>query len=260
MTNSSRLRTIARRASLTLLALFILGWLSLYFDSLHERRRAEHLISDLKSFPFPTAGFVEVRDFSNRFGGKPSERFPSLQYPQYPPPAPPTIDSQGKVHAALTEAVCTPRDCSFEVTVEPRILKLFRAPAPDWLWPALAFSGVRAWVLYEHFEVRESKLTRSNLQVGQLRYVRYQDYKRFMALDYHVRTGASPLYGFQRSEYSVGVPHITGPPMDIMMARIVQTPSAPMRRALDIDLRCLTAVFPACDGFRELAPSAWADF
>lgn len=62
---------ILRAALSSLLALCLFAWLVLYFDSVHQRIRAERLISDLKSFPFSSAGFAEARSVSARYGGKP---------------------------------------------------------------------------------------------------------------------------------------------------------------------------------------------
>jgi hypothetical protein len=56
-----RVRVTALFVSAAFLGALAFGWLWLYLDSLLARRRAEHLIADLKAFPFSTAGFAEVR-------------------------------------------------------------------------------------------------------------------------------------------------------------------------------------------------------
>jgi hypothetical protein len=65
--------------STKILALFLMSilsfsWLTLHFASLHECRKAERLIADLRSFPFATARFAEVRDFTLRHEGMPIQQ------------------------------------------------------------------------------------------------------------------------------------------------------------------------------------------
>jgi hypothetical protein len=50
-----------------------------------------------------------------------------------------------------------------------------------------------------------------------------------------------------------------GDPSNVLRARLVQTPGAPMRHGSNIDLPCLTSFLDSCSGFDELLSSAWAD-
>src|SRR5258705_8449837 len=105
MPASRRVLSAALSASLTLVGVLALGWLWLYLDSLQERHRAEHLIADLKSFPFATAGFPEVRELANRYGGTAVQSFPVLQFlpPGLPlPKFPGTSDSQERMPLVRT--------------------------------------------------------------------------------------------------------------------------------------------------------------
>jgi hypothetical protein len=45
-------------------------WVFLHFDSVHQRRRAERLISDMQAFPYQSAHFAEAQEFSVRHGDK----------------------------------------------------------------------------------------------------------------------------------------------------------------------------------------------
>jgi hypothetical protein len=122
-----RVRGVMRFASLTLIGVFAFSWLCLYLDSLHERQRAEHLIADLKSFPFATAGFLEVREFANRYGGTAVQPLPLLQSLPPGPPLPKfpgTIDSQDQVPLVLATPTCTPRDCIFDIWIRPGLFNL----------------------------------------------------------------------------------------------------------------------------------------
>ena len=60
--------------------------------------------------------------------------------------------------------------------------------------------------------------------------------------------------------HAVGVPHITGTVSDELWTWIAQAPNAPINRAFDVRLHCLTTVLHACRGFAEIAPSAWSDY
>jgi hypothetical protein len=53
---SMRTHRVFRLIAPSLIAVLAISWLCLYLDSVYERRRAEHLVADLKSFPFSTAG------------------------------------------------------------------------------------------------------------------------------------------------------------------------------------------------------------
>jgi hypothetical protein len=81
------------RATLRLVTRLVLisivgSWLFLYLDSVYQRRRAESLFADLKSLDFATAGFPEVRDIMNRYGGRGIQRDLLPRFPDYSGPTP----------------------------------------------------------------------------------------------------------------------------------------------------------------------------
>jgi len=252
------IHTAARRVALAVLGVISCCWLSLYLDSVHQRRRAERLIAELKSFPFSTAGFLEVRGLANNYGGTTGQHFPL--FPLQPPGLPMT-DSQGQVQMPLspTGLNCTPQDCTFEIWIRPHpsgVSLSYRAAVL--LLSSLAYSGVRPWVVYARFEIKNGRLAESRTSVVQVRRARIGAYEGVFPLDYEVKS--RPLSPYDAgSGYGVGVPHVTGWPTDILSVRVAQTANAPIRRAFDIDIRCFTAVWRSCRGFGELAPSAWAD-
>src|SRR6266481_5840902 len=219
----SQFRRVVRFTLPTFLGLCAFSWFWLYLDSIHERRRAEHLIADLKSFPFSTAGFLEVRDFVNRHGGVPIRQFPS---PQLPPPGLPQIDEQGHVQLPVVEhcSICTVQDCRFEITMKPRVWRIWMISMND---------RTPSW---------------------------FGSDEGLAPLGYSVLCRAHPKNHEQNGDYLVFRPHITGGFTDALIARVIQTPDAPMKRAFEINLHCFTAVFRACRGLEELAPSAWADY
>jgi hypothetical protein len=91
-----QLLKIARRVTLTFLLLLALSWLTLYIESCWQLKKAERLISDLKSFPFATATFADVRDLTIRNGGSP-RRSPLTSITQ----------------------TCTIQDCYFDIYIRP---------------------------------------------------------------------------------------------------------------------------------------------
>src|SRR5882762_2413134 len=95
MPPSSALRKAARWARLTFLLTLSLSWLFLYINSTLQRRKAEHFISNLKSFPFAVAGFIEVRDLALRNGGGPIQ--PSISY---------------------SAPKCTIQNCDFDISIK----------------------------------------------------------------------------------------------------------------------------------------------
>ena len=232
-------------------------WLLLYLESIYQRRRAERFVDDLKSFPFATAGFVEVRDLMNRHGGTALQQFPVLHFSQY---GLPSLDSQGQAHVLIfqTEPTCTQRDCTFEIRIKNRTC----IPVRDWttnvLYSVSVYSGIRPWSVWARFEVSGGKLERSQIGIGQLRNGKLGSYKGLIPLGYNLTTTTRPQHG--NNSYVVGSPHVTGPPMDLWDAWSVLTLNPPTRRALDVNLHCLTTVFHGCRNLSELAPSAWADY
>jgi hypothetical protein len=253
---SPRVRRIVRSTALTLIGFCAFSWLCLYLDSIYERRRAEHLIAELKSFPFSTAGFTEVRDFVNRYGGVPLQRF---SISEFPVPGMPQIDSEGRMQIPLMHGgpTCTVQDCTFEVLIRPRLFKLMTFRTPMWVLSGFAQIGFRPWGLIQRFEIENGKLRGSQTSLGQERHAKLNSFEGLIPMGYEAESSAnSPI----TDPYRVGMLHITGGPMEILKARLSQTPNTPLRRAFDIDLRCFTAVLRACRGFEELAPSAWADY
>ena len=241
MASTPRIRRIARFVLSGFLLAIALGWLFLYFDSILQRRRAERLISDLKTFPFATAGFNEVRDLMVRYGGHAIQRLP-----QTPP---------------LT---CTVSHCYFELSLEHRLLRLpVRGRAADVLYNTLAYVGVRPWAVSLNFEVKDGRLERSSTTVGQFKMARFGDTDVLDPLEYNVHTERTDV-GFRPREggvgYVIGRPHVTGPLEEDWEAWLVQTPTAPMQRAFDINLACLTTILHGCRDFAELAPFVWADY
>src|SRR6185437_9229191 len=66
-----RLRGSKKICALILTSILTFSWFALYLSSLYQCRKAERLLADLRRFPFATAGFAEVRDFSLQYGGAP---------------------------------------------------------------------------------------------------------------------------------------------------------------------------------------------
>jgi len=250
------------------LAVFASVWLWLYVDSLHERRRAERLIAELNSFPFSTAGFPELRDLASRYDGSPGLQFPIVHFPPpglpqiAPPKAPHSGDWQGQeVKVPLTGPICNIRDCTFEIDIAPRLFKLLSFDTPVWVWSSLAHSGVRPWNLYVRLELRNGRLETSQTLIRQIRHAKFYGDECLLPLEYSVRTTAVPLDFYNVAPtYDVYVPNITGGRGEILRAQIMHVPNAPIGRAFDIELHCVTAIFAGCKGFDELAPSAWADY
>ena len=229
-----------RRGAPAILLVLTLCWLSLYFTSLLERQKAEHLISDLKSFSFATAKFADVRELALRNGGAAIQSSLSSSSPK-----------------------CTVQDCDFDISIRslPTNLSLGwkGSLTLDWI---LTHGGIRPWDVDTTLAVRGGKLVNSVTVIGQVKSANRGSYAALMEFEYEVITGMDDPPHFadaRRDYYDVSKPMITGGPADVLIAHISQTPDAPMQRAFDINLQCFTAVLQACSGFGELAPSAWAD-
>jgi hypothetical protein len=265
MHNWRRIRRAGRLLLLGFLIFISCSWLLLYLDSVHQRHKAERLLNELKSFPFATAGFFEVRELANRYGGTAVLQSPILQLPRY---GITLHDPRGKVEISANQGgpfTCTVRECTFNIAIQPRVIELpLRYRAEQLLSTGLAYSGVQSWSLYARFEVSDGRLKRSWTSIGQLRseLVRSNSGidKELVPFEYEVESTDDPVTFSSTGGYRVGVPYITGGPAHILLARLPQTTDAPTQRAFDVDLRCLTAVFRSCRGFGELAPSAWADY
>ena len=244
------------RFILALLFLVSGFWLLLYFDALHQRRKAESLFTDLKSFSFARADFAEVRDFALSHGGSGIQEFP----PSLPTLGFPTPNSQRQVQipSVWTKPRCTSRDCVFEVWIRPSLLTVTLSyPAEMRLLSAMTYAGIRPWGVYATFEIVDGKLKRSRTSVGGLKNGTSGGYEGTIPLEYEVITDTDPAYGDQ--SYSFGRPHVTGGPLEILQVRMTQLPGMPAARGFDVNLRCLTAVSHGCS-LSELAPSAWSDY
>jgi len=267
MPTFGRVRGVVSSACLLVLAVIALAWLWLYLDSLHERRRAERMIADLRSFPFASAGFPEVRQLANRYGGIVTQSFP---LPKFLPPGLPVRrfagsgNSKDLVPEVRTRPTCTSQDCTFIIRIKPRLWLYdlqFNYKLSAFLASTLAHVGLRPWAVYASFEVRDSKLWESRAGAGQGRHKRLGSYEGLVMLDYEVISMSKANAVYQnRPDYAVSVPHITGTISEDLRTWFVQAPSAPTSRAFDIDLHCLTAFMHPCKGFDVLAPSAWVDY
>ena len=224
-----------------LLFIAIVGsWLFLYIDSVHQRRRAEAFVADLRSLDFSTAGFPEVRDIMLRNGGTTTKR--------------------------RAQDTCTPRDCYFALQI---MSKLPRIPLYGrkaiFLYTILPYIGVRSWVINASFEVRDGKLYMGGMSVWEYRMERVKwNVYWLVPLSYGVETqrdAASFQYRPCRGqEYQEWVDHgIMKMPANRLETCVVQSAGVPVKRAFDVHLRCLNNPFRNCR-FDELAPSAWADY
>ncbi len=262
----------ARVATPLLIAIVVIGWLCLYLDSLHERHEAERLISDLRTFPFGTADFVEVRTLAIRYGGHAVESFPHLPFLAPGVPAPPT-NSRLSGPSALYQILfstqirpmptCTPKNCVFEIWIRPHVMNLrFSYNTGLFLMSCLSRIGLRPWTVCGQFEVRGGKLWQSETSVSEIQHARIGPYIGFFPMQYEVvsKSEASmPTVSRGVNRYDVGAPVITGV-SNVLETFFIQGSRVPIARAFDIRLRCFSAVTHACRGFPELAPSAWAAY
>jgi len=258
------LRRAFRRIAFIIVAVLALSWLYLYLDSVRERRKAEHLIADLRSFPFATSGLPEVRQLTNQYGGTAVQSFP---LPKFLPPGVPLRfpwhpDSEMPLPQVRTRPTCTPEDCTFLVRIAPRICIYdlhLNYRISEFLASALAYVGLRPWAVQAEFEIKDGKLWGSRSGAGQVRRRTVSSYRGMIWLGYEV-IYASNASASHRPEYCVGVPHITGTISDDLWTYFAQTTASRASHAFDIDIGCFTALTHACSGFGELSPSAWADY
>ena len=263
-TNSGRRFRVTVRLVTRLVLVFIACcWLFLYLDSVHQRRRAESLIADLKSLDFATAGFTDVRDIVIRNGGYSSPGPGSLDRPDFPTPSVP--DRHGNISFYKVRPPCTRQDCTFVVFINTRLARL---PFPieertvEILYSALPYIGVRTWVLGATFVVRNGKLERSQTYVGEYRIDRLDSgYPlRLIPLGYEVETVLNDS-ACRRGQQGVFISH--GHPVKLpsitLQTCALQTERTSTKRAFDMNLHCLNGIFRGCM-FEDLAPSAWADY
>jgi hypothetical protein len=260
-----RFRAILRWVARLVLISIVGSWLFLYIDSVYQRRRAESLFADLRSLDFSTAGFAEVRDIMVRYGGRGIQ--PEL-LPRFPDPGDPMVDAHGNVtFTGRPWPICTPRDCTFLLQIMtrlPRIPLLDRTAS--FFYTTLPYIGVRSWVVYAQFDVRNGKLDRSHTGVGEYRMESpdYTGYRHLAPRGYEVATrrdAQSFEYGpCSRQDYQVWVTHGGFKfPEKALATCVVQSAMVSVKRAFDVHLRCLNGLFRSCR-FDELAPSAWADY
>jgi hypothetical protein len=238
------------------------SWLLLYLDSVHQRRRAESLIADLKSLDFATAGFTDVRDIAVRYGGYSSPGPGSLKRPAFPTPSLP--DPQGNISFYNPRPPCTRHDCSFSVWINTRLVRL---PFPvnertaGILYSALPYIGVRTWVVVALFVVRNGKLERSQTTAAEYRFDRLESGHpvELIPFGYEVRTALSIDAcpgGYQGVSLSSISANLHGKTLHTC---VLQSERTSTKRAFDMNLRCLNGIFRGCR-YDELAPSAWADY
>lgn len=229
-------------------------WLYLYFDSVHQRRKAEHLLSDLTTLSM-SADFAEVRDFSSRYGGSAVLTNP-VPLPLTAPTSP----------WSTPAAVCTTDECEFEIVILPALSRYPRHE--ERLLPLLSFAenylGLRPWLVATTLTVENGKLQHSNTRIFQERMSRLGDYSGPILIEYEVQVDrTATVYsesGYPGSDYVVTRPHVKGGPAEKLDAIAVQTMSGKWKRAFDLHLDCLTTIRQGCVDFRQLAPSAWADY
>lgn len=219
--------------------LVCLGWACLFLDSVHQRRKAQRLLSDLSELPI-AADFSQVRDLASRYGGGPLNV--QLQSPQ---------------------SACTEHECNFEVKVQPAMGKLVEK---NWellhqIGESGLYLGLRPWIVTAVLTVRDGKLEHIHMNIAQERVSKWGDYTGPILMWYTVdidRTATNYSdSGVADSELVVVRPHVTGAITEPLHSWAVQTQSGEWKLVLDVRLDCFTRVFQGCADFRELTPSAW---
>ena len=222
---------VARWTARLLLIAIAGSWLFLYVDSVYQRRRAESLFADLRSLDFSTAGFAEVRDIMVRNAARPGSK-------------------------------CDPQNCTFRLKIMSPVPHI---PLPDRMailyYVTLPYIGLRWWDVHAQFEIRNGKLDSSYAGVWEYRMA----WDHQMAFGYGAQTqrdAASFKYApcSSSQEYQVWMDHGSFHlPEYALDTCVVQSAGIPVKRAFDVHLRCLNALFRSCR-FDDLAPSAWADY
>jgi hypothetical protein len=240
-----RFRATLRWVARLVLISIVGSWLFLYIDSVYQRRRAESLFADFKSFNFASAGFPEVRDIIVRNGGRATQR-----------PWP----------------TCSPEGCIFELWIMTGLPRIQRSGAAEFLgdkalflYDALPYIGVRSWVVTAIFEVRNGKLQRSETGAWEIRMEQQdsREYKYTVPYGYEVETWHDSADRFSpcpNEDYSVFIDHgVKNVPKNELHACVLQSAAMPTKRVFDVNLHCLNGLFRSCR-FDELAPSTWADY
>lgn len=258
MSVTNHLRINAHRFAIILAVVLILGWLFSFLDSFHKRQRAEHFISELKSFPFATAGFGDVRALMDRNGGTSLQQFPNWRLPHIglPHGPTPTLVPEGG------GPTCTVQDCIFEIRINPRPLGLVpNSRAAIFLRSVLAHVGIRPWGVFATFEIKRGRLDRSRTQIGQASISEMSNAYGFLDTRlYTVECVLDHPANLDSRDYVVGPQANNLNVENFLMARLVRPSSESTRKAFDVHLGCFTTVARSCNGFHELAPSAWAEY
>jgi hypothetical protein len=252
-----RFRKIAKASLASVLVLSIVGWLYLYTDSIVKRRRAERLISGLKSFPYSTAGFSETRDFVDRNGGTALVQYPDVNLSA---PNPPVADENGHTLQPTVETFprCDKENCAFEIWVKPRSFVLASMNHSNWRCSLLTFLGLRPWVSGGRFEVAAGHIKKVSFSVSQVSIRRIEGERLFVPVGYTVS-----MFDDQLDQaidgFWVDRPHISIP-VDALSAKVEMGSKSAIKRGMDVQLLCLTDIFQSCGDVSEIAPSAWAQF
>jgi hypothetical protein len=230
-----------RRIAVSLLVVLCAGWLLLYAESRLQRRRAERLFADLKSFPFANANFADSRDFAERHGGRPL-----------------ATESVGVPPA------CTVHDCTFRASIHFPFFPLPPEGRPAELaYYTLVFAGLRPWSAEIGFHIADGRWDETWADVGQAKVdANSGGSDVLMEIIYQVlvRPKSRPVDIYSEPcSYRVFRPHVTGGPAEVLEVCATVCPDTPLYRAFDIDFHCVTSVLHGCRDFGELAPSSWAD-
>lgn len=230
----SRFRAIVRWMARLVLVAIAVSWLYLYLDSVYQRRRAEALFADLKSLDFATAGFPEVRDIMSRFGARPG-------------------------------STCGPQNCTFRLSIMTRLPRTpLLGRKAQFLYTTLPYIGIRSWVAYATFEVRNGKLDSSETWFWEYRTEEFSSgYRVVVPFGYGVKTwgrGTERSSECMNQDYRVFIYHgVFKLRQNALHTCVAQSAGTSVKRAFDVHLRCLNNPFRGCR-FDEIAPSAWADY
>jgi hypothetical protein len=223
------------RIGATFLTIILFCWLGLYFTSLVQRRKAEQLFGDLKTFPLATARFEQVRDFAVAHGGH------AAQDPSRIPP------------------LCTIQNCTFNIATTHSLLRLsMNSWHVEMMLRMLAKMGIRPWGVFVSFEISNGELVRTEFEIGQIQF----DSGEFGEVEYQLSASKTCKYLVRcdpRFTFLVGRPdNQTRGPSDLVLADLLLPASGDsLDRALAVDLRCFTRVRRGCMDAREIAPRAW---
>ena len=218
-------------------AFLALSWVFFYVQGLYQKRRTEALIKELRTFPFASATFEQVRDLTLRYRGS------SYPVPQLP--------------ANGNKPSCNVQNCTFLVWIKTGLIQFpLTGKTADFFYAEAHLLGIRSWGAGATFAFDADKLRRSSFSVGEFRQGECLTSNDLIEWGYSVR---SRDYGTDQP-YSVGFLHVSGPPSYNFVASFAPEPGPPRQSLFDINLDCLTTPFRDCRDMGELAPSAWADY